>query len=169
MDIVRKLNGMSLSIPLTDAEMERAYRVKEHMYRREDAERHLDDFAQSHGISVMTMFDTTGLMDGFCDVVTEKFLDKQDCNVAENAVWESIIESCLSDDRKDEWCSRLARDVSKDDFQGVLQQVADWTEENQAAVYEYRINWLKGLPFWCILELMKTQVWKIGDMPGKED
>ena len=103
-------------IKLTAEELEQAYREKELQYRKEDAKRQLlvlvgleddddlkDPAAVKNAIESFEQYGTGKTPfdfiedDEFITDVAKDFIDEYDCNVAENALWESVLENALYD------------------------------------------------------------------------
>ena len=100
-------------ITLTAAEVELAYREQELMYRKEDAKRQLlslvgldednidDENAIAEAIESFEQYGTGKTPfdfvedDDFITDVAKDFIKDYDCNVAENALWETILENAL--------------------------------------------------------------------------
>ena len=114
-----------ISVALSDAELESAYRLKEQRYLLEDAERHLyelvgyepeaeegteeaadnetanQQFIDAYGFSISEAVNRSS--DFFqLDYMVDLFQDKRDCNVPENDVWEIVAKACLASLKKGE-------------------------------------------------------------------
>ncbi len=100
---------------LTDEELEQAFRERDHQYMLEDAERQLEEYLSDDADDDAYMRETyLATFDELTspesksyslDYLVERFSDEQDCNVAENVVWQNVIRDALEDVK-----SRIVRD-----------------------------------------------------------
>lgn len=112
MEITRKVNDMTISIGLTAAEVEMAYRAQRHMYRMEDAERYCNAFCDTNGIEAL--FTDEAEADKFYNMAAERFGDEADENRKNNEVWTEVIEHCVTKMLLPGWKSGLIDMAAKD-------------------------------------------------------
>lgn len=70
---------MDITFVLTPCELEKAYREKEKIYLSEDALQQCNNLGY------------TKVDDADIDILVERFMEEQDCNVAENDTWYYVI------------------------------------------------------------------------------
>lgn len=83
---------------LTREQLELAYRKRERMYHIEDAKQHVNDYKQ--------WCDLEGLEipEGDYEVMAEQFEEQHDCEVADNRIWESIVQEYIDEMRRKNGC-----------------------------------------------------------------
>lgn len=88
---------------LTAEELERAFREKERQYLCEDAELHFMEFVNgiflaAYGFTFEDAIDEYS-KDYVLPRFVERFMDEQDCNEPENAVWKRIVDEFMKEKR----------------------------------------------------------------------
>ena len=84
-------DGSEVSITLTADELEAAYRERQHQYLLANARRHIKEYCDYEGIADLSDDD------GLAEVCMQRFEDDFNCNVDENAQWESAVRECIRD------------------------------------------------------------------------
>lgn len=83
-DIINLINNLP---PDT---VETIYRYKVREYRIEDAKAQCDDFIRKNKLDCKAEF--TGFTDNDYACLADEFLRHHDCNIAENDMWDSVID-----------------------------------------------------------------------------
>ena len=92
--IKRKFDGVDYDIELTPDELERAFRIRERDYFREDARNHLVPYIETGDILEQSVSDET------IDKLVDLFCDAQDFNIPENNTWNQVIEEYFESQRE---------------------------------------------------------------------
>jgi len=86
MEITRIMpDGSEVCITLTTDELEVAYRERQRQYLLENARRHIKEYCDYEGLADLSDDD------GLAEVCMQRFEDDFNCNVDENAQWESAV------------------------------------------------------------------------------
>ena len=114
MNITRNIApGMTITIELTEEELEQAYRGQQENYRMQDVQNHIEDLCEQYsaiddetGISEFETkfgFPTAFIVDDdkfakdFKNACLAAFEENFDCNEDENTMWESAITKTIKD------------------------------------------------------------------------
>lgn len=82
---------------MTATMKERIYREVELSYLTQDAENHCSDYLERYDIRLSTPLNQSDYK-----WLAETFRDEHDCNIADNDLWENIIEEYITKLGKDE-------------------------------------------------------------------
>lgn len=89
-------NNKRLLENLPEEVLEMAYRKKEMQYLIENAKRHTEDFLNNE--YEITGLETPVVSEAVYEAMAKEFLDRMDCNVPENSIWEGVVNDYLRDE-----------------------------------------------------------------------
>lgn len=87
--IERNYNGTTRTFTLSNEEIAKIYDYRYNQYLFQDADDHLDEYMEENSIAPDTIPESE-LNDVLNDLV-DRFLSKQDCNRAENDIWQEAL------------------------------------------------------------------------------
>ncbi|MEE0993061.1 MAG: hypothetical protein UH542_08795 [Bacteroidales bacterium] len=81
------------TIELTSQEVEQAFRERLKMYEMQDAHYQSEWYLEAHDNIVLLR----ELSDSDFAIMAERFEDRQDCEIPENAIWEYIVKEYIDE------------------------------------------------------------------------
>ena len=96
-DLLRILSTAKISI---SADEEAIYRKKEREYLLEDARNHISDYLEEdedEDYEDEDLLKKTSFLQSNIDELVDSFIDRKDCNIADNDLWQTIIQNKLAE------------------------------------------------------------------------